>query len=358
MPIRDYGVWKAKPVSYTYETARKDPHSPHIHLKFSDGNVNEAVAAINIKSGDHEDSRLVYWVVPALSHPIVRKLQALGDGFHSLQGGSEEQLDNLRLDYIRGNLFQKQTGRLLPHDIPGENNDILDVLKPILTEAISHGATIYLYGSHFDNGEGIHNVHMNQGSPGHFKKDNGVYQDGGFFLQFRDHWKGIFLGFASQAVHTDDDTGNPVQQNNYQTWADFLDPEVPAERRAINDMTDTPVLITRALVNPLGPDNKQATVFLTNRTAQPVDLTGWKIRNQDGQFEELPSSGATLAAKQVAKEFSVPKCPLSDQGGLITLLNAQGYKVHGVSYAKVQPRREGNAISFEQINGLNSASYV
>ncbi|RFU81541.1 yukj [Trichoderma arundinaceum] len=353
MPIANYGVWKAQPLSYSYETRREDEVSPHLYLKFSNGKAGKAQAAINIKSGDTRDSRLVYWVVPALDHPIISELQALEDGFHSLQGASGRQSGNLRLDYIRGNLFQKRTGRILPHDIPGENNDIIDVLKPIIDEGISRKATIYLYGSRFDDGKGIHNVHMNQGSPRKFQKDNGVRQDGGFFLQFEDDWKAIFLGFASQAVHTKDgppNPGDPIPQCGYKTWADFLDPEVPAEERENNDVTDTPVLISQALVNPPGPDNqpgiKPEAVFLTNRTAQTVDLTGWKIRNQAGQFEELPS-GATLTAEGVSKEFRVPNCPLSNQGGVITLLNAQGFKVHGVSYTKVQAKREGSVVSFE-----------
>lgn len=124
MPIANYGVWKAKPLSYTYETRYQDRCSPYMLLTFSDGKISNARAAININSGDCRDSRLVYWVVPALDHPIISQLQALEDGFH-----------------IRKNLFQKRTGRILPHDIPGENNDIINVLKPIIDEAISRKAT-------------------------------------------------------------------------------------------------------------------------------------------------------------------------------------------------------------------------
>lgn len=60
MPIQNYGVWKAKPVSYTYETREQDPRSPHLTLLFRDDGPGKARAAINIKSGDRSDSRLVY----------------------------------------------------------------------------------------------------------------------------------------------------------------------------------------------------------------------------------------------------------------------------------------------------------
>lgn len=352
MPVENYGVWKAKPVSYTYEKDKDDPESPHLSLIFSDDKPDQARAAINIKSGDHSDSRLVYWLAQDLQHPIVDQLEKLGTGFRSLKSTDEQQLGRLALDYIRGNLFQKQTGRLLPHDIPGEKNDIIDALKSILDQAISREATIYLYGSHFNDGKGIHNVHMNQGSPRRWEKDNGIFQDGGFILQFKDHWKAVFIGFASQAVHTKDGppcAGHPIPQNGYKTWANFLDPELPEVQRKKDDVIDTPVIISQALVNPPGPDNqpgsKSETVSLTNRTAQPVDLAGWKIRNEAGQLEELPS-GATLSAKDVSKAFMIPNCPLSNQGGVITLLNAQGLKLHGVSYTTTQAKQEGGLIFF------------
>jgi uncharacterized protein YukJ len=348
MPVADYGVWKAQPVKYTYETNEQDRFSPHLSLIFSDNERRRGRAAINIKSGDKEESRLVFWWSQTFQNHIVDELDKLDFGFHFLEGTDEQQLGGLALDYIRGNLFQTQTGRILPHDIEGEDNDILDVLKPILDRAISKKADIYLYGAHFDNGKGIHNVHMNQGNPEAYEKDNGVFQDGGFVLDFHGHWEAVFIGFASQANHTEDGPSNagfPKPLEDYSTWEDFLN---GIEISGI-DKKGPPVVISGALVNPPGPDNQPGsnleTVSLTNRTAEAVDLTGWKIRNKVGQFEELPR-GATLSAKG-SKVFEVPRCPLSNQGGLITLLNEQGLKVHGVSYTRAQLMERGGAVSLE-----------
>lgn len=348
MPIKEYGVWKAKPVSFKYETREDDPKSPHISLRFSDDEPGKGRAAINIKSGDREESRLVCWLSQNFQNPIVDELEKLDIGFHLLEGTDEQRPGGLALDYIRGNLFQKQTGRLLPHDIPGRDNDILDALKPVLDRAILNKATIYLYGSHFNNGKGIHNVHMNQGSPKRFAGDNGVRQDGGFVLQFKDHCEAVFIGFASQAIHTKDSpprAGYPIPESHYKTWATSLDPEVPHAQRIVDDVADTPVIISQAFVNPRSPDNQ--TVTLINRTDQAVDLPGWKIRNKVGQFEELPRDATFSATGSMV--FEVPHCPLSNQGGLITLLNAEGLKVHGVSYTKTQAKQEGGMVSFDQL---------
>lgn len=129
------------------------------------------------------------------------------------------------------------------------------------------------------------------------------------------------------------------------TWKNFLDPEIPDI-----DVQELPVVISQALVNPPGPDNQPEstpeTVSLKNRTATAVDLSRWKIRNKDGQFEEL-RSGSTLSAKG-SKVFEIPFCRLSNQGGLITLLNEQGLRVHGVSYTTSEPIAACRPASFKE----------
>lgn len=349
MPIKKYGVWKAKPVSAIFQ---KENQTPHLELTFSDGEFGQARAAINIKSGDRKESRLVYWSDKDFKHPIVSQLEDLNTGFTLLQGTEEQKLGGLALDYIRGNLFQRQNGKILPHNIPGPNNDIIDALQPIVDEAISLQATIYLYGSRFDdrNGDtGIHDVHMNQGNQKPWDGDNGVFQDGGFILRFNDHWEAVFIGFASQAIHAEDGSGFPIPQMDFLSWKDFLDPVIPEI-----EVQESPVVISQALVNLPGPDNQPEsnpeTVSLKNRTSKAVDLSRWRIRNKDGHYEEL-TSGTTLLANE-SRDFDVPRCPLSNQGGLITLLNEQGQRVHGVSYTKAQVMQGDGVVSFNLQVGI------
>jgi hypothetical protein len=62
----------------------------------------------------------------------------------------------------------------------------------------------------FSPGNGVHDIHMNQGNTGRFVEDDGVWQDGGLLLHYpgQDQWVGVFLAFQSQAWHTDDTTGH------------------------------------------------------------------------------------------------------------------------------------------------------
>jgi uncharacterized protein YukJ len=211
MPIPDYGFWKAKPVSYKVDGP--SDQTPHINLIFKDNDNDKLKAAINVKS-QANPSELVYWFDRNFSHPLTRALENRPYGFQWMES-RDPSAQSLALDYIRTrNLLQIQDGRLLPYDEDGPDNDILDQLQPILDDAISQQADIYLYGSRFNTGDGIHDVHMNQGSPGRrFRRDNGVNTDGGILFRFPDgHWEAVFLAFASQQVPTDDN-GQPEQDS-------------------------------------------------------------------------------------------------------------------------------------------------
>ncbi|OAP64450.1 hypothetical protein AYL99_00422 [Fonsecaea erecta] len=205
MPISHYGVWKGFPLSY--EVDGPNDRTPHINLSFKDdedGTI-ERKAAINVKS-QGQPNELVYWFDRNFSHPLTQDLERLDYGFHPIEPQNDDTQD-LPLDYIRSrNLLRISNGRILPYLESGPDNDILDQLRPILDDAISQRADIYLYGSSF--GSGIHDVHMNQGSVGF---SNGVGQDGAFFLRFSDgHWEAVFLAFASQQIPTDDSNGQPL----------------------------------------------------------------------------------------------------------------------------------------------------
>jgi uncharacterized protein YukJ len=331
MPLKTYGVWVGYPRTYN---AEKNGNTPHLQLRFDDNQNSqngEFRAAINIKSSTNE-SRLVYWFVRDFkNHPITEDLASLEPGWHGLSNGGPPALD-----YIRGNLISLKDGTILDHNLPGENNDIIDFISPVLTEAIHRKATIHLFGEQFPGG--IHDVHMNQGNEGRFAESNGVWQDGGILLHFPDdgHWEGIFLAFAVQKVHTDNDSGDPIGDVSF----------VELIPTPLSTIVDDMVIIRAALVNPIGPDGdpsgQSEAVFLVNNTLSDIQLDGWTIQNRNRDSQALSGVLPTHSSRT----FQVPDCPLTNKGGTITLLNAAGLKVDGVSYTKAQARREGNLVYF------------
>ncbi|KAG0226678.1 hypothetical protein BGW42_003468 [Actinomortierella wolfii] len=160
-------------------------------------------AAINVKSRE-EESRLVFWVKRRFLHPITDVLAPLDRGFYRIPNPQVPSLKGL--DYIRTpGLIFPSCGTLLEHDTPEPNNSMLSVMKPILRRAIEKHATVYLFGARFNTKDGMHEVHMNQGSLEKYANDVG--KDGALIIKFKDHWEAVFLAFGSQKTPTDDTSG-------------------------------------------------------------------------------------------------------------------------------------------------------
>lgn len=168
---------------------------------------------------------------------------------------------------------------------------------------------------------------MNQGSVGRFQDSNGVWQDGGLLIHFlsRNQWVAIFLAFQSQCFHTDDLHGNAIKE--------FCEKPLEAAAR-----------ILAALVNPLGADPGKESVMLINVSPETIDLNGWALADKQKKF---PLHNLQLKAGEVVTvPLSGADMQLPNEGGLITLLNPQGIKVHGVSYTKQQAQKQGWTIVF------------
>ncbi|MEV4019505.1 DUF2278 family protein [Nonomuraea angiospora] len=126
----------------------------------------------------------------------------------------------------------------------------------------------------FRPGNGVHDVHMNQGNSGRFRSDDGVWQDGGLLLHFpgASRWVAVFLAFQSQAWHTDDRTGHAIE---------------PAPARPAGG--EEPVRIVAALVNPDVPAPERETVTLINASPDPIDLQGWHLADRAKRTLALPA---------------------------------------------------------------------
>ncbi len=108
-------------------------------------------------------------------------------------------------------------------------------------------------------------------------------------------------------------------------------------------MPDGLIRIIAAYVNDVRTPERE-TVTLLNTADVGIDLTGWQIK--DKQKNAMVLSGSIAAGATLQVEMK-PPVALSNKGGIITLLNAQGIKVHGVSYTKEQARQPGRTIPFQ-----------
>ncbi|BBC31972.1 hypothetical protein SGFS_032660 [Streptomyces graminofaciens] len=336
MPLQSYGVLVARAVD-----TRREPRddTPHYQIHLTDDQGTHYRASVNVKSQERP-SELLYLVDEDFGHPVVTRLDGLGSGWNALPPGP----GGPNLDFVRGNLFDPAKMRTLPPHKEGADNDLADIFDHYVNRAVADPtARLYLFGERFGPepgikdkvfgflpGNGVHDIHMNQGNVGRFKKDDGVWQDGGLLIHFpdTDRWVGVFLAFQSQAWHTDDTTGHTLPGGEPR-------PEQPGEQ---------PVRIVAALVNPRGPAPERETVTLVNASPDPVDLTGWRILDTLGNA--APVTQGPLAA---GASLLVPLsngAQLGNSGGRITLVDAGGLKVDGVSYTAQQAAREAWTVVF------------
>lgn len=349
MPLKSYGVLKGRVVARKVEQNDSSPHF-QVHVKAAQKDYR---IAINVKSVQAPVD-LLYFVDDNFKHPITDRLTKLNDGFNEIKA-SDRKAGGIALDYIRANLFDVKNMKPLPYNKPGADNDLNDLIDLFIQRAIaSKDANIYAFGESwgpedkpdkifgFLPGNGIHDIHMNQGSSGKFQKDNGVFQDGGLIIHFpsRNQWVAAFFAFQSQSFHTDDIGGNPL-------------PDVPGQ--PVPDVTDTPpdkvplpdgkVRIVAALVNPSGDDLSKESVTLINTMPDPVDLKGWTLA--DSLKRKSPIKDIRLAPGAfVTVPLTGKDIQLGNDGGIITLLDKEGTKIHGVSYTKDDAKKQGWTLVF------------
>jgi uncharacterized protein YukJ len=215
MPIENYGVLKGRIVECRQE---RDRHAPHYHIRVRAAGVDARVS-INVQSYDRSRPDLLHFIDDDFKHPLTQRLADLEDGWHLGGRGS----DALALDYVRGGMVAREQMRAISHDKPGANNDLNDRLDALIRHACDDPEIeLYAFGSSwgaeptepdevfgFEPGRGVHDIHMNQGTPrhDHHAGDNGTWQDGALFLHLRreQRWVAVFLAFQSQQWRTDED---------------------------------------------------------------------------------------------------------------------------------------------------------
>ena len=178
MPLsKGYACLKGRPIGNRVATGSK----PHYQVHVSANGVHYRIA-INVPTS--AGSEVQYLVRSHFVHPITDALSGLAQGriaVPSAPGG-------IALDFIRGNLAQPWEFVPLPMSAPGPDNDLNEKLDAYVQRAMADElAMVYAFGEPwgpetnkaddyfgFLPGNGIHDIHMNQGNPrGAFFNDNG-----------------------------------------------------------------------------------------------------------------------------------------------------------------------------------------
>ena len=216
MSVR-YGVLRGKPAQILNH--RPDDPAPHIEVLI-EAPPGPWRLAINVRSDD--STHLRFHTEETFKHSILDALPGLPLGL--TRPAREDRF--LRLDYVRGRLFDSSAMRTADAGSIGDP----DALDALLSAALARvrdteGAELFAFGNPwgpepdkpdkyfgFLPGRGMHDIHMNQGSPAPHDRDDGVWQDGGLILRFPGGGAtAFFFAFQSQSWTTDDITGRPLR---------------------------------------------------------------------------------------------------------------------------------------------------
>jgi uncharacterized protein YukJ len=350
--MKNYGVLIGKAVKYQ----RDDDRDPHSELLMNVKGQSFRIA-INVRSsrGPIDERLIEYLIVNDIKHPVVDRARELPEGWNDLKDGVK---DDAAIDYIRSNIFRGTDMKPIVHTAPGPNNDLFERVEDLLQRAIDDkSAIVYAFGERwgpednepdkyfeFEPGNGVHLIHMNQGGKG---DGNGKFRDGALIIDFPKSATAValFLKFQNQVWHTSEQDGKPLKDAPKVKEIQIPDSGKIDPWHVVAD--DSPYHLARivaAMVNPIGEDPKHEFVTILNTSDRTLDLTNWQILDRLDQAETI--SGSIEPGAASVFKLSGNGAQLSNKGGTITLLNAEGLKVDGVAYTKDDAKAEGKPVVF------------
>jgi uncharacterized protein YukJ len=209
-----YGYVKAKLVSGPVMKATRRPHEIQYHLHFGLLVANDQWdVAVNIGTNDADDL-LRYKLVYDFHHASIKQLGAAPLGAQDLTNQSGLPA----LDFIRSDILS-ETGRWRDSDVMdgSEFTEPGASLMRSLVKAHENKFDVYAFGRFYTDANGIHDIHMNQGSTKSFihrvdddsNDHNDIWQDGALFIDIgASEWVAYFAAFDQQLAPTDG-LGNP-----------------------------------------------------------------------------------------------------------------------------------------------------
>ncbi len=208
MPENQYSVLKGTPISGAVSPNAR----PHYLIEVQAGATRYQIA-VNVESdtGSGTSAEVLYKLAENWTPPDAAQLEALPVGTTLLAGKDA----NPAIDYLRSTVNGRPLitrAQMTDLPLPGKSasQNLKNAVIQYLNQAIADkNGTIYAFGALYTSGNGIHDIHMNQGNPaGDHAQDNGIWQDGLLVFQMPGadagaQWTAIFIAFQEQVWNTD-----------------------------------------------------------------------------------------------------------------------------------------------------------
>ena len=212
MPV-NYGVLKGTVTGHL-----RDADDDHYQILVSAANTMYRIA-VNVESS-MKPPDLRFQSLTSLPSSLTHDLTMLPPGYKKLPG----KPGGIAQDFVRGGIVKIDKFKVVPGNVPGANNDLKDTMEDAVVTAMAlAGSVIYAFGARFgpekqkdqyfkfSPGNGLHDIHMNQGNDKKHAGDDGVYQDGCLIFQYPNgKYRAFYMAFQSQSFHTDNKTGHTI----------------------------------------------------------------------------------------------------------------------------------------------------
>jgi uncharacterized protein YukJ len=209
----NYGVLKG-----TITGHLRDADDDHYQILVTAGSTMFRIA-VNVRSSLTPPD-LLFQTITSLPDSLPPQLTALKTGFTKLAS----KPGGVAQDFVRAGVVKVDKFTVVPGDIPGADNDLKDTMEGAVVAGIDQeGSVIYAFGARFgpENtkdkyfkflpGNGMHDIHMNQGNDRSHAGDDGVFQDGCLIFEYPGpKYRAFFMAFQSQSFETDDKTGHAI----------------------------------------------------------------------------------------------------------------------------------------------------
>jgi len=212
MPV-NYGVLKGTVTGHL-----RDADDDHYQILVSAAKTMYRIA-VNVESS-MKPPDLRFQSLTSLPSSLTHELTVLPPGYKKLPG----KPGGIAQDFVRGGIVKIDKFKVVPGNVPGANNDLKDTMEDAVVTAMAlAGSVIYAFGARFGPdkkkdqyfkfapGNGLHDIHMNQGNDKKHAGDDGVYQDGCLIFQYPNgKYRAFYMAFQSQSFHTDNKTGHTI----------------------------------------------------------------------------------------------------------------------------------------------------
>ncbi|MBB6187550.1 DUF2278 family protein [Rhodanobacter sp. MP7CTX1] len=201
--LPSYGV-----VIGTYQNYTKN-QGQWLHV---DLNINAAKSVYQAAVDVNEPNGLFqYQVFNKLDSSLFTAISSLPDGYHHLASNAMSGA----IDYARSPILQRPLGCLsvffvifdaiFRSNLQTWTNVTGDEAGNALVSLLGNSTKLYAFGAPYTSGNGVHDVHCNQGDPPGDKQSlDGIWQDGAVFALLQDGTLSAYLGkFSTQSLNTD-----------------------------------------------------------------------------------------------------------------------------------------------------------